>query len=588
MQRSKSKRSTGMEQDKTIEEKKLEEQKKRELAMAYARYLRDHNLAPGDATFIEAGTIDISENTKAVEPSKAELPKPPMKAIRRNLAVENVLDILEDACAKPIFVLDAFQDKVGENLSSFGKKIIDALEKINKSYKASMKSVGTACLAVCILCALMLIVFDKFTVYEYAYNGKVLGYVGSQEDVTNVLKIASDELNEVNTDTDQEIEFTANDNISFNLVRAAGKDTDDVDTTINKLAYMTDVEVVASAIYDGRNLVTIVKDEEDAEKLLAEVKSILGTPDDGMDLIKSEFSKELNIKPINVMLTSVQSNASAKKQMTEGGDVKFYRLVEEGETLGSIARTFGVKSEDIYNEENEERLSDVQQGDIVCIHKEVLPVSVRMVEQGRMKEIVPYETIKKKSKKFYIGDEIVAVKGVNGVQIFEGKLTKIGGKVAKRDTIELDVITKKVDKVVYIGTSKRPVTAPTGIFKNPLKRGTYIVSSRPGWRWGRVHEGVDMASSVGTHVYASDGGTVIRASYYYGYGYCIDIKHNDGWITRYAHLSYMGVHAGQKVYQGQYIGNVGNTGNSTGAHLHFETRKNGVFVDPSNKVVGGL
>ena len=577
-----------MEQDKTIEEQKLEEQKKRELAKAYALYLKNHDLMPGDATFVEPGELEVPKKPQAVEPTKAELPKPPQKKKMRNLAVEHVIDVLEEACAAPLFVMDKFQDKIDEGLTSFGKRVIADLEKIASSYKASRKNIATACLAVCILCALMLVVFDRFTVYEYAYNGKVLGYVGSQEDVTNVLQIAGEELNEVNTETEQEIEFTANDNISFNLVRAAGKDTDDVDTTINKLAYMTDVEVVASAIYDGNKLVTIVKDEDEAERLLADVKDILGTPDEGMELVSAEFSKELQIKPINVLLTSVQSNTAAKKQMTEGDNVNFYRLVEEGETLGSIAKTFGVKKTDIHDEDNEESLKRVQQGDKICIRKEVNPVSVEMIEKGKMKEIIPYETIEKKSKKFYIGDEIVTVDGVDGVQIFEGTLTKIGGKVAKRDTTNLEVITKKVDKVVYVGTSKRPLTAPTGIFKNPLKAGTYIVTSRPGWRWGRTHEGVDLGSSVGNHVYASDGGTVVRASYYGGYGNCIDIEHANGWLTRYGHLSYIGVKVGDKVYQGQYIGNVGNTGNSTGPHLHFETRQNGVFVDPDTKVVGGL
>ena len=572
-----------MEQD-----KKIEDQKKRELAMAYAKYLKDHNLAPGDATFIEPGTLDISKKNEVVEPKKAELPKPPKRVLPRNLAVENAIDSMEEICAAPLFVIDKVQDKVSDSLAKFGRNFAIAFQKIINTYKASWKTIATGCLALCVLCSFMLIVFDKFTVYEYAYNGKVLGYVGSQEDVTNVLQIAGEELNEVNTETEQEIEFTANDNISFSLVRAAGKDTDDVDTTINKLAYMTDVEVVASAIYDGDNLVTIVKDDDEAERLLAEVKTVLGTPDKGMELISAEFSKNLEIRPINVLLTSVQSNSSAKKQMTEGDDVNFYRLVEQGEDIESIASTFGVKNDDIYSEKNDEILKEVHQGDKICIHKKVEPVSVKMVEKGRMKEIVPYETIEKKSKKFYIGDEIVVKNGVKGVQIFEGTLTKIGGKVAKRDTKELDVITKKVNKVVYIGTSKKPVTEPTGIFKNPMKPGTYIISSRPGWRWGRVHEGVDMASYTGCHVFASDGGTVISASYANGYGNCIDIKHNDGWITRYAHLSYIGVSVGQKVYQGQYIGNVGSTGNSTGPHLHFETRKNGIFVDPDSKVVGGL
>lgn len=503
-------------------------------------------------------------------------------------ALENKAEKVEAAFSVPLEIFDKFQDSLGDVLVKFVKNLFVSISRIVSTYKTSRRTIATACLVVCVLCAVVLIIFDKFTVYEYAYNGKVLGYVDSQEDVTNVLDIAGKELNEVNDDTSQKIEFIANDNISFSLVKSAGKDTDDEDTTINKLAYMTDVEIVASAIYDGKRLVTIVKNEEEAEKLLAEVRTILGTPDDGMELINAEFSKKLEIRPINVLLTSVQSSSKAIKQMTEGGETKYYHIVEEGETLHSIATTFSVEKDEIYNSENTEILQEVEQGEEVCIHKDAKPVSVEMVEKGKMKEIVPYETIEKKTKELYIGDKEVKVKGVDGVQIFDGKLTKIGGKVVKRDTKDMEVITKKVDQVVLIGTTKRPKDAPTGIFMNPMKKGTYIVTSRPGWRWGRTHEGVDMASNIGVHVFASDGGKVIRASYFSGYGYCIEIEHANGWMTRYAHLSYMGVHVGQSVYQGQYIANVGNTGNSTGPHLHFETRKNGAFYDPDTQVRGGL
>ena len=561
--------------------------------MAYAKYLRDHNLVPGDETHIEPGTLRVEsikkpEPIKNVEPKKAELPKPPQKARKRNPALESKMDVLEEACAAPVYAFDRFQDKVGDALTDFGTNFVKEFSRIIRTYKSARKTIATACLVVCVLCSVMLIVFDKFTVYEYAYNGKVLGYVSSQEDVTNVLDIAGKELNEVNDDVSQEIEFIANDNISFNLVRSAGKDVDDADTTINKLAYMTDVEVVASAIYDGDNLVTIVKDDNSAERLLAEVKAALGTPDDGMELISSDFSIPLEIRPINVLLSSVQSNNEAKEQMTVGGKAKFYRLVEQGETAQKIAETFGVEKDEIYNENNTEVLKEVEQGEKICIHKDVEPVSVELVETGKMKEIVPYETIEKKTKDLYIGDEEIKVKGVKGVQIFDGTLTKIGGKVVTRDTKSLEIITEKVDQVVLVGTTKRPKTAPTGIFKNPMKVGTYIISSRPGWRWGRMHEGVDMAASTGTHVFASDGGVIIRASYYSGYGMCIEIQHSNGWMSRYGHLSYIGVKVGQKVYQGQYIGNVGNTGNSTGSHLHFETRQNGNFVNPDTKVKGGL
>ena len=432
--------------EKLTEEEKLN--REREIARAYAKYLRDHNLAPGEKSVEKTEPVNV-------EPKQAELPKKPKQIVNRNLAVERKIDKIESACAKPIYVLDKLQDKIADALFNFSKNLVNAVQKIIGTYNSSKKTIATAFLVVCVLCSVMLIVFDKFTVYEYAYNGKVLGYVGSQEDVTNVLDVASEQLNEVMTDKSQDIEFTANDNISFSLVRAAGKDTDDADTTINKLAYLTDVEVVASAIYDGNRLVTIVKSDNEAETLLAEVKAILGMPDDGMDLISTSFSKKLDIRPINVLLTSVQSRNVAKKQMTEGGEAKFYHLIEEGETINSVAKTFGVEVSDIYNEDNSAILTYVEQGQKVCIHKEIEPVSVKMVEKGKMKEIVPYETIKKKSDKYYIGDEVVKQKGVKGVQIFEGTLTRIGGKVAKRKTVEMEVITKKKDKIIYVGTAPR-------------------------------------------------------------------------------------------------------------------------------------
>lgn len=567
------------------DEKLKKEEEKRALASAYAKYLKEHNLSPGDATFIEPGELEINEKAG---PTQAELPKAPKRVKKRHPKLENFFDEVEIAFASPVFVMDKIQNKVGNALSKLVNAVYKETENILTTYKRSRKAIATAFLTLCVLCAVMLIVFNKFTAYEYSYNGKVLGYVRSQDDVTNVLQIASEQLNKVNTETEQDIEFVANDNISFKMVKSAGKDMDDADMTINKLAYMTDVEVEASAIYDGDNLVTIVKDEKTAENLLANVKKTLGTPDEGMECISSEFSKPLEIKPINVLLASVQSDSAAKEQMTKGGKAKFYHLIEENEDIKTVTNTFGVTKSDIYNEENTEILSSVNSGDTVCIHKNVTPVSVEMIEKGKMKEIIPYETIEKKSDKYYIGDEVVAVKGVDGVQIVDGTLTKVGGKVVKRDIKYKEVITEKVDKITYIGTNKRPRTAPTGIFKNPLKAGTYIITSRPGWRWGRQHEGVDMGASTGTHIYASDGGKVIRASWYNGYGNCVDIQHDNGWITRYGHMSYIEVHVGQGVYQGQYIGNVGSTGNSTGPHLHFETRHNGAFVDPDTKVQGGL
>ena len=97
------------------------------------------------------------------------------------------------------------------------------------------------------------------------------------------------------------------------------------------------------------------------------------------------------------------------------------------------------------------------------------------------------------------------------------------------------------------------------------------------------HQGIDWAIPRGTAVYASSGGTVTRAGWSSSYGYCVYIQHPDGVETRYAHNSKLLVKVGQSVKQGQSIALSGNTGDSFGAHLHFEIRKNGKPIDPFTK-----
>jgi murein DD-endopeptidase MepM/ murein hydrolase activator NlpD len=106
------------------------------------------------------------------------------------------------------------------------------------------------------------------------------------------------------------------------------------------------------------------------------------------------------------------------------------------------------------------------------------------------------------------------------------------------------------------------------------------VTSGFGWRWGRMHEGIDIAVGTGTPVHAAEAGTVIYAGWLGGYGNLIVIDHGEGLSTAYAHNSSLIVGQGAAVGRGFVVALSGNTGNSSGPHVHFEVRVGGGAVDP--------
>jgi len=106
------------------------------------------------------------------------------------------------------------------------------------------------------------------------------------------------------------------------------------------------------------------------------------------------------------------------------------------------------------------------------------------------------------------------------------------------------------------------------------------ITSGFGPRWGRMHEGIDIAGASGTPIAAAKGGTVIVAGWSGGYGNLVVIDHGGGISTAYGHNSSLSVSVGQTVSQGQVIAGMGTTGHSTGVHCHFEVRVNGAAVDP--------
>ena len=168
------------------------------------------------------------------------------------------------------------------------------------------------------------------------------------------------------------------------------------------------------------------------------------------------------------------------------------------------------------------------------------------------------------------------------------KQSLLGGIKAKRENDEEDLETMQAASAAIqaqiqangSSTSDGPVDG------SPSASGFIWPVSGPitspfGWRWGRMHEGIDIGAPTGTAIHAAKAGTIIFAGVQSGYGNIVIIDHGGGVATAYGHMSAIWV-GGGSVSQGQGIGAVGCTGHCTGPHLHFEVRINGAPVNPLN------
>jgi murein DD-endopeptidase MepM/ murein hydrolase activator NlpD len=148
------------------------------------------------------------------------------------------------------------------------------------------------------------------------------------------------------------------------------------------------------------------------------------------------------------------------------------------------------------------------------------------------------------------------------------------GDAADPESLRANSVLEQLDRM-----NMYRIAAEQAPFSMPLKT-SFRYTSPFGYRWGRAHEGIDMAGAYASPVYATADGVVVKAGVESGYGNLVRIKHACGLETRYGHLSGFHVEEGQRVSRGELIGDMGNTGRSTGTHLHYEIRVDGSAINP--------
>ena len=196
-------------------------------------------------------------------------------------------------------------------------------------------------------------------------------------------------------------------------------------------------------------------------------------------------------------------------------------------------------------------------------------------------EAIPYETITRENDTLDQTYRATVQEGSEGEAVVTAQIETLDGEEQRRTILARTVLSQATDEIVEVGT--RNVGIGTGDFMVPVS--SYTFTSGFKMRWGRLHGGVDLAVPEGTPVYAADNGKVIVAGNLGdGYGNYIILDHQNGYKTLYAHNSELLVSVGDVVAQGEQIALSGNTGNSTGPHVHFEIQVNDEKVNPQQFV----
>ncbi|MBN2795704.1 MAG: peptidoglycan DD-metalloendopeptidase family protein [Clostridia bacterium] len=201
-----------------------------------------------------------------------------------------------------------------------------------------------------------------------------------------------------------------------------------------------------------------------------------------------------------------------------------------------------------------------------------------VVLESNYEAVVPKDLTVINDPEQYLGAQTTVDNGQDGIKAVTTRTVVLNDEVISKEVISEEIIKAPENQIVSRGTGGIVATEVLETMKLPVT--DYLLTSEFGIRWNREHKGVDLAVSVGTPVHAAADGIVTVSKYQGEYGNLIEIDHGDGIVTRYAHNSVLKVSVGDVVSQGDLIAMSGNTGKSTGPHVHFELILNGTWVNP--------
>ncbi|MDE6357548.1 MAG: M23 family metallopeptidase, partial [Eubacteriales bacterium] len=418
--------------------------------------------------------------------------------------------------------------------------------------------------------------FTNKNAQEIFVGEKSIGIISDKNITTEELtKTALAKLKE-NLGTDVQV----NEEITLKPIHASKKEIVSTEYALSEITKNYTFQVGATAILVDNKEIAVVKNEEEAKSVLSSIASKYIT-EGATQVSEPTFLQNVELKEKFVLEEDITESATAISLLDVNTEQGQKYSIKSGDTLYGIAINADMTMEELLKlnpglTEN----SMLKIGQEINLVVPVPLLSVITYEQAVYTEAIPKTTETINNNNEYKTYRKVISAGKDGSKEVTAKITKINGVEDSREIISEKVLAEPTVEKVEVGTLNTPPKKAIGSFAYPVSGAR--ISSVFGKRWGTMHKGVDFACAYGTPIKASDGGTVVYSGWGNGYGNMVKIDHGNGFYTVYGHNSKNVVSVGQKVAQGEVIGYVGSTGNSTGNHVHFEIIKNGVNENPLN------
>lgn len=286
-------------------------------------------------------------------------------------------------------------------------------------------------------------------------------------------------------------------------------------------------------------------------------------------------AKNQEIKVIDESLKKIDKQLKKRmKIIYEGGETSYLEMLFSAKGLSDLFTRISI-IESILKHDN--AIMDEYQSQIDQINEAKQVIENEKKEQVQAQDLLLGKQSKIKEKQAEqqkIIDELS--KDINELKRQEEEMEKAERQIQAQINAALNSSAQKA--VTYKGNGKFlfPLASYTRV-SSPFGYRTHPITGT-----NKLHSGIDYAAPQGTAIYAAEDGVVLTSGWVNGYGYTVTINHGGGYVTLYGHCSKLLVSAGQTVTRGQTIAKVGSTGNSTGNHLHFEVKVNGVAQNPAN------